>query len=222
MTTVTPLIVPGLAMPAIVVPALVIATVVVPVMMTLPVIGRFLPVTILMLPPLVITMTMPVIVATRATITTTTQYRPSGSADPGTDQLTMQFAQIGCAPNGILQALARLVDAHRPLHGLPLRRSALRRKFVRMDLALKRLPTVIDLCRILDKLPGQPKEGEVIVMHIHRQQPLGMEQFRGLFFPEQAPAVSGAGRRVDDCPIPLAWLPQTGGHSTRLLSKAYF
>lgn len=84
MTTVTPLIVPGLAMPAIVVP----------VMMTLPVMGRFLPVTILMLPPLVITMTMPVIVATRATITTTTQYRPSGSADPGTDQLTILAAHL--------------------------------------------------------------------------------------------------------------------------------
>ena len=84
MTTVTPLIVPGLAMPAIVVP----------VMMTLPVMGRFLPVTILMLPPLVITMTMPVIVATRATITTTTQHGPSGSADPGTDQLTILAAHL--------------------------------------------------------------------------------------------------------------------------------
>ena len=84
MTTVTPLIVPGLAMPAIVVP----------VMMTLPVMGRFLPVTILMLPPLVITMTMSVIVATRATITTTTQYRPGGSADPGTDQLTILAAHL--------------------------------------------------------------------------------------------------------------------------------
>jgi hypothetical protein len=84
MTTVTPLIVPGLAMPAIVVP----------VMMTLPVMGRFLPVTILMLPPLVITMTMPVMVATRATITTTTQHGPSGSADPGTDQLTILAAHL--------------------------------------------------------------------------------------------------------------------------------
>lgn len=63
--------------------------IVVPVMMTLPVMGRFLPVTILMLPPLVITMTMPVIVATRATITTTTQHGPSGSADPGTNHLTV-------------------------------------------------------------------------------------------------------------------------------------
>ena len=84
MTTVTPLIVPGLAMPAIVVP----------VMMTLPVMGRFLPVTILMLPPLVITMTMPVMVATRATITTTTQHGPSGSADPGPDQLTILAAHL--------------------------------------------------------------------------------------------------------------------------------
>ena len=73
MTTVTPLIVPRLAMP---------------------VMGRFLPVTILMLPPLVITMTMPVIVATRATITATTQYRPGGSADPGTDQLTILAAHL--------------------------------------------------------------------------------------------------------------------------------
>ena len=94
MTTVTPLIVPGLAMPAIVVPTLVIATVVVPVMMALPVMGRFLPVTILMLPPLVITMTMPVMVATRATITATTQHRPGGSTYPGTDQLTILAAHL--------------------------------------------------------------------------------------------------------------------------------
>ena len=68
--------------------------IVVPVMMTLPVMGRFLPVTILMLPPLVITMTMPVIVATRATITATTQHGPSGSTDPGTDQLTILAAHL--------------------------------------------------------------------------------------------------------------------------------
>ena len=66
--------------------------IVVPVMMTLPVMGRFLPVTILMLPPLLIA--MPVMVATRATITTTTQYRPGGSADPGTDQLTILAAHL--------------------------------------------------------------------------------------------------------------------------------
>ena len=84
MTTVTPLIVPGLAMPAIVVP----------VMMTLPVMVRFLPVTILMLPPLVITMSMPVMVATRATITATTQHRPGGSTYPGTDQLTILAAHL--------------------------------------------------------------------------------------------------------------------------------
>ena len=68
--------------------------IVVPVMMALRVMGRFLPVTILMLPPLVITMTMPVIVATRATITATTQHGPSGSTDPGTDQLTILAAHL--------------------------------------------------------------------------------------------------------------------------------
>lgn len=68
--------------------------IVVPVMMTLPVMGRFLPVTILMLPPLVITMSMPVMVATRATITATTQHSPGGSTDPGTDQLTILAAHL--------------------------------------------------------------------------------------------------------------------------------
>ena len=83
MTTVTPLIVPGLAMPAIVVPA-----VIMPVMMAMPTMGWWiLPVTPLILPTLLIT--GPLIIVAGLIAAATTQYRASGTTDPGTDHLTI-------------------------------------------------------------------------------------------------------------------------------------
>lgn len=83
MAMVMPMIMPGLAMPAIVVPA-----VIMPVMMAMPTMGWWiLPVTPLILPTLLIT--GPLIIVAGLIAAATTQYRASGTTNPGTNHLTV-------------------------------------------------------------------------------------------------------------------------------------
>jgi hypothetical protein len=70
------------------------------------------------------------------------------------DRGATQFAEIRGTLERIPQALIRLIDANRPLHGHALGGRALRGKAVRMRLSLKVLPACVEHRRVLRKLPA--------------------------------------------------------------------
>ena len=80
-------------------------------------------------------------------------HRRHGGVVLGADRRTMEFAQIGRAADRILDAAMRFVDAHRPLHRQPLRRSAFAHEAVGVNLAEHSAPSRIDGCRVLGVAP---------------------------------------------------------------------
>jgi hypothetical protein len=90
-----------------------------------------------------------------------------GGVALGVDRHAAQFAQIGGAPERILQALVRLVDAHRPLHRHALAGGAMRREAVGMDFGLQGAPARIEHGRVLALAPRQAEQREVVVVELH-------------------------------------------------------
>ena len=87
------------------------------------------------------------------------------------DGRTAALAQVGGAPQRVLQALVGLVHAHRPLHGDALRRRAVAGEAVGVHLGLQLAPARVDFGTVERVALGQAEEGEIVVVELHSRLP---------------------------------------------------